>query len=75
MKVRVLWFGQLRESRGLAEEWVDWPESTTVAELFERQMGHRATGVAFAVDQTLVDGATTPTDGAEVAYLPPVGGG
>ncbi len=85
MHLKVLYFAQLRERFGLAEEALSVPESVvTVADLIDH-LGTRggvwletfASGAAFrvAMNQEMVALDATLTDGAEVALFRPVTGG
>ncbi len=84
MRVRVLYFGVLKERFGLAEEEMDAPEGTTVGNLLrilvertsnvkmERKMWQ---SIAVAVNREYGSHAVVLHDGDEVALLPPVSGG
>jgi len=81
MRVRVLFFGQLKEIVGRAEEDVEMPDGTRVDDLFAKYgashphlQGFRASVVA-SINQEFAawDSALSPGD--EVAFLPPVSGG
>ncbi len=85
MRLKVLYFAQLRERFGLAEESLQTPDSvTTVAELIDH-LGTRggvwletfAGGAAFrvAMNQDMVELETELKDGAEIAIFRPVTGG
>ena len=81
IRVKVLFFGRVREFIGLAEESSEVPEGATLTDVFERYVerypklaGLRASLVAsrnqeFAAWDTRVDA------GDEIAFLPPVSGG
>ena len=83
MKIQLRYFASLREALG-ASEHIEMPEGSTVgavrdtllarggphAELLSR---HRA--VRSALNQTLCDESAVLSDGAEVAFFPPVTGG
>ena len=83
MRVRVLFFGILRESFGASERWVDLPdERPAVHELLaqlESAAGPDLAGLwprlAIAVNQHYVRGEQLLKPGDEVALLPPVSGG
>jgi sulfur-carrier protein len=85
MKLRVLYFAALRECVGRSEETVDAPEDVAnIAQLREwlarrgepwHEAFAEARRVRAALDQTIVDGAHSLHDGAEVAFFPPVTGG
>jgi molybdopterin synthase sulfur carrier subunit len=81
--VRVRYFASLREQLG-AEEAVELPEGATVgalrAELVARGGSHAqalAAGraVRCALNQRMCGEAEVLSDGAEVAFFPPVTGG
>ena len=83
MKVRVRYFASLREQLG-AEEAVELPEGATVgalrAELVARGGSYAlalAAGraVRCALNQRMCGEAEALSDGAEVAFFPPVTGG
>jgi molybdopterin synthase catalytic subunit len=81
MRVRVLFFGQLREIVGLAEEDAELSEGARVEDLFERY-GHRfprlaefRASVAASVNQEYAAWCAPLSSGDEVAFLPPVSGG
>src|ERR1700740_643992 len=81
MRVRVLFFGQLKEIVGRAEDYAELVEGARLEDLFTsyRQrypqlVGFRHSLVA-SVNQSLVDWASPLAMGDEVAFLPPVSGG
>ncbi|HKV48645.1 MAG TPA: molybdopterin converting factor subunit 1 [Candidatus Acidoferrales bacterium] len=81
MRVRVLFFGQLKEIVGVPEETIDVSEGTKLEDLLERYgrrfpkfAGFRAS-VATSVNQEYADTKTELANGDEVAFLPPVSGG
>jgi len=85
MRLKVLYFAQLRERFGLAEESLQTPDSVmTVADLI-KHLGTRggvwletfAGDAAFrvAMNQDMVTLDTVLKDGAEVAIFRPVTGG
>jgi molybdopterin converting factor subunit 1 len=74
-------FATLRERAGGAEFAREFPEGTTVAEMwlalkreFPALGGHRDS-IGFAVNQEYVEGDFRPRAGDEVAFIPPVSGG
>jgi len=76
--VHVRHFAQLREHRGLEIETVEVPPGTTLENLFELlfpDQAQAALSVGFALHHHLVSPNTVLEDGAEVAFLPPFGGG
>jgi molybdopterin synthase catalytic subunit len=81
MRVRVLFFGQLREIVGRGEEEADVSEGARVEDLFERYgrrfpglCQFRASAVA-SVNQEFAEWRAPLANGDEVAFLPPVSGG
>jgi molybdopterin converting factor subunit 1 len=81
MRVRVLYFGIVRERIGLREESVELGVGATVAELagiLSAKHGNLAAGVStlkLAVNLEYVDSHAELHDGDEVAVIPPVSGG
>jgi len=81
MRVRVLYFGIVRERLGLREEAVELSEGSTVADLttlLSAKYGNIASGVSslrLAVNLEYVDSAAVLHDDDEVAVIPPVSGG
>jgi len=81
VRVKVLFFGQVRELTGLAEENGEFSEGSTLADILEtyirrypRLAGFQDSLVAsrnqeFAAWETRIAG------GDEIAFLPPVSGG
>lgn len=81
IRVKVLFFGRVRELTGLTEEEGEVREGTTLADLLERYMrrypqlaGLRASLVTSR-NQEFVTWDTRITSGDEIAFLPPVSGG
>ena len=81
MRVRVLFFGRLKELAGCGEDWADVPAAATVESLYaqyaqrEPQMLGMRANLAAAVNEDLANWQTTLKEGDEVAFLPPVSGG
>jgi molybdopterin synthase sulfur carrier subunit len=83
MKVQVRYFASLRESIGLSHETVETHAADVAAlrtELMARGEHYRAClaperPVRMAVNQLMVQGNATLTDGCEVGFFPPVTGG
>src|SRR4051794_40029989 len=81
MKVRVLYFGQLRELAQKREEPVDVPAGTTVQQLFDRlakafpALSNFDDVIAIGVNQTFAAREHVLNENDEVAMLPPVSGG
>jgi molybdopterin synthase catalytic subunit len=81
MRVRVLFFGMLKEIVGHAEESIEIPESATLGSLFEQYCGRFETlrdkrpSVLFARNREFAKADTALSENDEVAFLPPVSGG
>lgn len=83
MKIQVRYFASLREALGGAEA-VEMPAGSSVAALRDvllalggrhAELLARGRAVRMALDQTLCDESALLSDGAEVAFFPPVTGG
>jgi len=81
LRVKVLFFGRIRELTGITEESLETPEGTTLSELFERYerrfpalVGFRSSLVASR-NQEFAAWDTPLSSGDDVAFLPPVSGG
>src|ERR1700682_262817 len=74
-------FATLRERARAAELSREFPDGTTVGEIWSRllsefpALGGHHDGVAFAVNQEYVGGDFRPRNEDEVAFIPPVSGG
>lgn len=81
MRVRVLFFGRLREIVGRAEEHLELAEGARVADLFARygarhpELAKLRTSVLAAVNHDFAPWDATLRADDEVAFLPPVSGG
>jgi molybdopterin converting factor subunit 1 len=81
MRIRVLFFGQLKEITGVAQDDAELSEGARVDDLFERygrkfpKLAEFRASIATAVNQEYTDGRKALTAGDEVAFLPPVSGG
>jgi sulfur-carrier protein len=85
MKITVLYFASLREALGINREVLELPKSVnTVASLIEflmlrgpqwRDALQLSKGMKCAMNQDVVNIDTVLTEGAEVAFFPPVTGG
>ena len=78
MRVRVLFFGILKELAGKSSDELDLPDHSTVRDLlqhYEPQIAHLKSSLAVAVNQqyAALDAELHAND--EVALLPPVSGG
>lgn len=81
MRVRVLFFGQLKDITGVAQEDAELSDGARVEDLFERY-GRRfpkltdfRASIAASVNQEYASWRATLSSGDEVAFLPPVSGG
>jgi molybdopterin converting factor subunit 1 len=81
MRVRVLFFGRLRDIVGKAEEQAEVSEGARVEDLFERygrnfpELSKFRESVAASVNQEFAEWRAPLAAGDEVAFLPPVSGG
>src|SRR5271170_1389478 len=81
MRVRVLFFGQLKEITGVEQEETDLSEGARVEDLFERygrrfpKLAAFRSSIAASVNQEYVAWRAPLATGDEVAFLPPVRGG
>jgi molybdopterin synthase catalytic subunit len=81
MRVRVLFFGMLREIVGMSREDAEFPEGADLHSAFAAyaarfpRLGDLARSIVMARNQEFADPATKLAEGDEVAFLPPVSGG
>ena len=83
MQITVKYFASIREALGTGSETVQTQAATLGAlrdELLARGAAHaealaRHRAVRTALNQVMADEASALTDGAEVAFFPPVTGG
>jgi molybdopterin converting factor subunit 1 len=81
MRVRVLFFGQLRDITGVTSEDAELSDGARVEDLFERygrkfpKLAEFRTSIAASVNQEYAGWRAPLTAGDEVAFLPPVSGG
>ena len=81
MRVRVLFFGQLKEITGVAQEDAELSEGARVEDLFERygrrfpKLAEFRASIAASVNQEYSGWRAPLETGDEVAFLPPVSGG
>ena len=81
MRVRVLFFGMLKDMAGKAADSIELPEGASVRDVlahYERvapQLKNSFPSLAMAVNQQYAAADTTLHSGDEVALLPPVSGG
>jgi molybdopterin converting factor subunit 1 len=79
MRVRVLYFGVLKDVFGRGDEVMELEDGASVADLIAVRRGQGAAGVwdsiAVAVNQEYARAEVVLKNGDEVALLPPVSGG
>jgi molybdopterin converting factor subunit 1 len=81
MRVKVKFFAALREELGTREVEQELPQGSTLQDLInvvlvQHPVLHRyLPSLHFAVNRKYVAGQMGLSDGDEVAFLPPVGGG
>jgi len=74
-------FATLRERAHAAELTREFPDGTTVGDIWRRlvvefpELGGHHDSVGFAVNQEYVEGDFKPRKGDEIAFIPPVSGG
>jgi MoaE-MoaD fusion protein len=81
MKVRVIYFGMLKDAVGRQSDDVTLPEGATLGDLVEDRIRHTEVidnfrkVLAFSVNQEYAQLSNPLHDGDEIAMLPPVSGG
>ncbi len=81
MRVKVLFFGMLKDIVGSAEEQLNVPEDAQLENIFDHYAGRyprlreMAGSIVLARNQEFSKGSERVIDGDEVAFLPPVSGG
>ncbi len=81
IRVKVLFFGRLKEIVGRAEESVDLAEGAAIEALFERfgsrhpELARYRGSLVASRNQEFAAWSTPLLSGDEVAFLPPVSGG
>lgn len=81
MKVRVIYFGMLKDAVGRQIDEVTLPEGATLGDLVQDRIQHTDVidnfrkVLAFSVNQDYAQLSTVLHDGDEIAMLPPVSGG
>jgi MoaE-MoaD fusion protein len=81
MRVRVLFFGQLKDITGVTQEEAELSEGARVEDLFERygrrfpKLAEFRASIAASVNQEYAGWRAPLEGGDEVAFLPPVSGG
>ena len=81
IRVRVLFFGQLREFVGFGEEENDLPENAKISDVFESyeqrypKLWEFRRSVVASRNQEFASWDSPLSPGDEIAFLPPVSGG
>jgi MoaE-MoaD fusion protein len=81
VRIRVLFFGVLRDIVGLREDSIDIPEGGLVEAVYEHyasrfpRLREVSSSIVLALNQQFSDLKAPLADGDEVAFLPPVSGG
>ncbi len=81
MRIRVLFFGVLRDIVGSREDSIDVPEGGRVETVFEHyasrfpRLREVSSSIVLALNQQFSEPKAPLSDGDEVAFLPPVSGG
>ena len=81
MRIKVLFFGQLRDFVGLSADEIDLPAGACLETVFQHYSSHlprlaeMAASVAMARNQRFASPEEAVEDGDEVAIMPPVSGG
>jgi MoaE-MoaD fusion protein len=81
MRVKVLFFGQLKDIVGASEESAELSEGARLEDLFERygrkfpRFAEFRESIAASINQEYANARSVLANGDEVAFLPPVSGG
>ncbi len=81
MRIRVLFFGMLKDLAGIPEDRLEVPEGATAGAVFDRyaerfpRMREMASSIVMARNHEFTPASQALADGDEVAFLPPVSGG
>ena len=81
IRVKVLFFGRLKEIAGAAEEFVELKPGSRIEELFASMVARRPefasyrSSVVASRNQEFAAWSTPLDSGDEIAFLPPVSGG
>ncbi len=81
IRVKVLFFGRLKELTGRAEDAIDFADATTIEQLFalyaarHPELAKYRSSVVASRNQEFAAWDTRLRSGDEVAFLPPVSGG
>ena len=79
MRVTIHYFASLRDRKGLDSEELEIEPGLSLSELYHRLFPLDETPtpppVLYVQDEAYVTGSTLVRDGAELAFIPPLGGG
>jgi molybdopterin synthase catalytic subunit/molybdopterin converting factor small subunit len=81
MKVRVLFFGMLKDLTGRGSDLLILPEHATLSDVFVHyeeitpRLGDLAASIAVSINQEFAEPDSKLKEGDEIAFLPPVSGG
>jgi molybdopterin synthase catalytic subunit/molybdopterin converting factor small subunit len=81
MRVRVLFFGMLKDLAGRGSDLLNLPEQATLGDVFSHyeeiapRLGELAPSIAISVNQEFTGPEAKLKEGDEIAFLPPVSGG
>ena len=81
MRVKVLFFGMLRDVTGIPEDRLELPEGAAVGAVFEHyaaryaRIREMAGSIVMARNREFAGAAAPVAEGDEIAFLPPVSGG
>ena len=81
VRVRVLFFGMLRDIVGRAEDHIEVAEGSRLESVFERyaqqfpRLGALKSSIVLASNHQFCEPSAAVSDGDEIAFLPPVSGG
>ncbi len=81
MRVKVLFFGLLKDLVGRSEDQLELTDGARLATVFDHyaarfpKLREMAASIVLARNQEFADGSSGVADGDEIAFLPPVSGG
>ena len=75
ISITIRYFAHLREVRGRSEETMTLESPVSIGDLFAQIFNMDATSIRFAIDAEYVSSEVLVSDGDEIAFLPPMGGG
>ena len=76
MTITIFYFAQLAEERGTRKEILFLKtKELTIQSLFAQIFARDPKGIRFAQNQEYVEANTQLSDGDEIAFIPPLGGG